>query len=58
MEFFLRYANILLPQTLSNIFTKIDKSVYFADRKTQKVFTNTEPPDPIHGMYRDIVFNV
>lgn len=41
-----------------NIFTKIDKSVYFADRKTQKVFTNRETPDPFHGMYRDIVFNV
>lgn len=40
------------------MFTKIDKSVYFVDRKTQKVFTNTETPDPIHDMYRDIVFNV
>lgn len=41
-----------------NMFTKIDKSVYFADRKTQKVLTNADTPDPIHGMYRDIVFNV
>lgn len=40
------------------MFTKIDKSVYFADRKTQKVLTNKDTPDPIHGMYRDIVFNV